>query len=146
MNVDKMWLREAERIAKASNDPSTKTGALIVDGMTNVAEGFNRFPKGIAETEELMNDRPAKYARVLHSECNAIFDAKGLDLTGCTIYIHPFLSCTNCAAMIIEQGIKRVVAPKTPAHLEERWGDSFVTARAMYAEAGVKVDEIELDI
>jgi dCMP deaminase len=71
----------------------------------------------------------------VHCERNAIIFA-GHPLDGCTMYTWPFMSCAACAAMVIQTGIKRVVAPYSQ---NERWKDEFELATLQFQEAGVEI-------
>ena len=51
--------------------------------------------------------------------------------------------CSACAALIIQAGISRVVAPAPHPQLAERWGESIELAIMAMREAGVKVDIVE---
>ena len=142
---DKRYLELARHVASWSKDPSTKTGAVITapDGRV-VSVGYNGFAKGVDDTPERYNDRDLKYKMIVHCERNAILFAKR-DLAGCTLYTWPFMSCSVCAAMVIQAGIKRCVAPPVPPHLLERWGhDMNVLATTMFNEAGVEVVTLDL--
>lgn len=136
---DKRFLDLAQHVAQWSKDPSTKTGAVIVDSDNRVVSiGYNGLPKGVEDTPERMNNRELKYQLTVHCERNAIIFAKQ-PLNGCTLYTWPFMSCSVCAGMVIQAGIKRCVAPK---ELPERWVDSCNLAVKIFNEAGVKVDLI----
>ncbi len=116
MTITKMLkgLRHAKFIGENySKDPRTKVGALILraDG-TPVSWGYNGFPRGIVETTELWNNREEKYKRVLHAESNAIDFARE-SLEGTTIFCSLF-PCSNCAARIVQAGIKTVVFEGEP--------------------------------
>jgi dCMP deaminase len=112
--LDINWLAMAFVVAKRSKDPSTKVGAVIVaaDGK-KVSVGYNGFPAGTSDIEDLWNNRPLKYQRVIHAEANAIINCP-FDTEGSTIYctLHP---CYRCMGMLINAGIKRIV------YYGERW-------------------------
>lgn len=129
-------MRYAKSQAERSKDPSTKTGAVVVDGIEIISTGFNRFPNGVKETEPRYADRALKYRMIVHSETNAIINADR-HLLGTTIYIWPFMCCAPCAGMIIQSGIKRVVAPYND---NPRWQEDFAIATTMFKEAGVTLD------
>lgn len=134
---DDRFLALADHIAGWSKDPSTKVGAVIVRPNRTIASvGYNGFPRGVNDDPERLNDRPVKYAMTVHAEANAILSADGR-LDGCTLYVTPLHPCANCAALIIQSGITRVVArmPTDPAH----WADSFSKAKIMFDEAGIEV-------
>ena len=131
---DERFLQLAQHIAQWSKDPSTKVGAVIVRPNRTIASvGYNGFPRGVNDDERL-NDRPYKYAMTVHAEANAILSANER-LDGCTLYVTPLSPCSSCASILIQSGIKRVVAymPYQPEH----WADSFAIARTMLDEAGV---------
>ena len=139
---DKRFLTLAEHIASWSKDPSTKCGAVIVSGKKIISVGYNGFPAGCKDDNALYQNRDRKYLRVIHAEQNAIYTAReNLELLECTIYIHPLPPCAQCAAAIIQVGIKRVVAPKIiDKELQKRWNNSIIETNAMFNEAGVLLD------
>lgn len=132
---NKRFMELAKLVASWSKDPSTQCGAVIVDNKRIVSVGFNGFPRGVRDDESLYSDRTTKYPRVLHAEANAMAFAYR-DLVGCTIYIWPMLPCAQCAAMIVQRGIKRVVSINTQP---ERWTDSINFSLGLFEEAGVLV-------
>ena len=102
--------------------------------------GFNGFPAGIDDSEELYYDRERKYKRVIHAEKNALLFARQ-NLTGYTIYVWPMPSCSQCAAAIIQSGIARVVTILPSWDHAERWSDDIVETRQMLSEARVVLDQ-----
>jgi len=137
---DRRFLKLAEEVAGWSKDPSTKTGAVIVDSFNRViSTGFNGFPRGVADLPARYQDRVTKLNLIVHCEMNAILFAK-TDLRGSTLYTWPFMSCVRCAVHVIQTGIWRCVAPETPADKAARWADDMKAAREMFKEAGVYLD------
>lgn len=137
---DRRFLEMSRLVASWSKDPSTQTGAVIVDKNNRVVSvGYNGFPKGVVDSEERYNNRELKYKIIVHCERNAIIFANR-SLEGCTLYTSPFMSCSVCASLVIQSGIKRCVAPPIPPHLQERWGEDMALAHIMFAEAGVIMD------
>ena len=115
---------------------------MIADANKRVVSvGYNGFPKGVEDSEERYANRDLKYKIVVHAERNAILFA-GRELTGCTLYTWPFMSCSVCAAMVIQSGITRCVAPKIPDSIRERWGDDVELATQLFREANVTLDII----
>ena len=112
LSWDECFMRIAHVIADRSLDPSTQTGAVIVnDQNVVVGMGYNGWPRGI-KSEDLPWDRDGdlentKYAYVVHSEENAIYNANG-STKGCKIYSTLF-PCNECAKAIIQNGIKEVI-------------------------------------
>jgi len=146
---DRRFLNLAAEVAAWSKDPSTQTGAVIVtnlfQGAPNriISVGFNGFPQHIHDDERL-NERALKYEMVVHAEANAILFA-ARDLRGCSIYTSPFMPCSRCAGLIIQSGIKRVVALEATPEQLERWGANFELSHQMFAEASVVLEEITLE-
>jgi dCMP deaminase len=138
---DRWFIGLAKYIATASKDPSTKVGAVITDRQNRViSTGYNGFPRGVKDSPDRLNDRDTKYSMVVHGEINALlFATQPLD--GTTLYIWPFLSCSRCTSMIINAGIKRVVAPLST---NPRWADSIALSVRLYHEAGVSAVLLEL--
>lgn len=139
---DRRFLELAKHIASWSRDPSTKTGAVIADGKRIVSVGYNGFPQGVDDSPERYADRELKYRMVCHCERNALQFAER-PVRGCTLYTWPFVSCATCAGMVIQAGVKRVVAPVMTPEIAERWKDECAIARLMFSEAGVVVDILE---
>lgn len=131
----------ARHVAKRSKDPSTKVGAVIVDDKKRVVSvGYNGFARGVTDKPERLEDRTVKYRLTLHAEKNAILFAN-TNLDGCSIFVtHP--CCAQCAAQIIQAGIKRVVYPKPDEAFIERWKDDLKLSRMQFNEAGVEVVEL----
>jgi dCMP deaminase len=139
------YLQLAKLVATWSKDPSTKCGAVIVNKNNEiVSAGFNGFPRGIRDLDEWLTHRNTKLMMTLHAEANAILFAKQ-SLNDCTIYTWPMHACSQCAAMIIQSGIKHHVTMNNPI---ERWDDSHKIAETMFNEAKVDVhlyDPLDLE-
>ena len=135
-NWDLRYIELAKHISTWSKDPSTKVGAVITFRNRVISIGFNGLPRGIADTEERLNDKSLKYAMTVHGEMNAILHANR-DLRGATLYTYPFMPCSVCAAKIIQTGIVRVVAPYND---NERWSESFKITEAMFNEVNITLD------
>jgi dCMP deaminase len=141
---DLRFLGLAKHISTWSKDPSTKTGAVIVDLDRRVKSvGYNGFAKGVNDTPERLNNRELKYKLVVHCERNAILFADSVK--GCTLYTWPFCSCSVCASMVIQAGIKRCVAPPIPDSLKGRWGEDVLLTEQIFKEAGVVLDLINCE-
>jgi dCMP deaminase len=142
-NWDSRFLDLARLVATWSKDPSTQTGAVITDWRHRlISVGYNGFARGVDDCAERYANRETKYKMIVHCERNAILFAQR-PLDGCTLYTWPFMSCAACAAMVIQAGIKRCVAPVLPAgDLFDRWSADFLLARLMFDEAGVELVEV----
>ena len=133
---DRRFLALAEHVAQWSKDPSTKTGAVIIDSNNRVVSiGYNGFPRGVDDSLERLENRETKYKIIVHCERNALLFARG-PVEGCRLYTWPFMSCTPCAAMVIQAGIIEVIAPISD---NPRWIEDFNLSRILFSEAGVRV-------
>jgi dCMP deaminase len=136
---DHYFIDIAESVAYASKDPSTKVGAVIVRPDRTVASlGYNGFPRGIMDAPERLADRPTKYSLVVHAEPNAILSARE-PVRGYDIYTTLF-TCSDCAKLIIQAGIKRVVSP---IYDIDRWEKSLALSKRLFDEAGVAWELVE---
>lgn len=128
------FLQLAEVIGTWSKDPSTKVGAVIVRPDKTIASvGYNGFPRG---TKDAYTTRDDKLLRTVHAELNAILSARE-PLHGYTIFISPLFPCANCAAAIIQSGIKHVVARMGAPRAE--WQASFDAAQSLFVQAEVTI-------
>ena len=140
---NKWFLGLAEYVSTASKDPSTKVGSVIVDEERRVVSlGYNGFPRGVDDTEERLNNRDLKYRIIVHAERNSLLFARG-PVKGCTIYTYPMMPCAVCASMIIQSGIKKVVAPKSD---NPRWQEDIELSLLLFKEAGVEVVFLEQEV
>lgn len=143
---DLRFLDAAELVSKNSKDPSTKVGAVIVNGLRQiVGQGYNGLPRGVVDHDVRYTDRDLKYKYVVHAELNAILQA-GDKARGSTLYLYPAFGyppcCNECCKAVIQAGIHRIVGIK-PEEENDRWEDSLRVARIMCEEAGIKIDLIE---
>ena len=135
-NWHERFLSLAEHIAGWSKDPSTKVGAVIVDADRRIiSTGYNGFPRGVEDWPSRLDNRDVKYEMIVHGEINAILFANQ-SIYGCTLYTWPFMPCSRCAAIVIQSGIRTVVAPYND---NPRWKDSFELTEQMFREAGVRL-------
>ena len=129
----------AELSAKRSKDPNTQVGACIVTPDKKIVGiGYNGFPRGCSDDEfpweregESRND--TKYPYVVHAEVNAVLNSTK-KLENCTLFVTEF-PCNECAKIIIQSGIKRIVykSNKYPD------SDSVQASLRLLESAGVKL-------
>ena len=134
----------ARNVASWSKDPSTKVGAVAVCDRRMLVSGFNGLPTGVLDTDARLKDRDQRLKLTTHAEANCVaFAARaGICLNGATVYVWPLMTCSQCAALLIQAGINKVVVPD---YVEpQRWQESFDLARAMFIEAGVSVHRISM--
>jgi len=137
-----VWAIElARHVSLLSKDPSTKVGAVIFDSKRRVIScAYNGFARGVKDTMDRLKDRDIKYKMVLHAEKNAILFATA-PLDGCTIAVtHP--CCAQCAAQVIQSGIKHVLWPRPTPEFMTRWADDYELTMLQFSEAGVTVEEV----
>ena len=134
---DIRFMELARLVSSWSKDPTTQVGAVIVDDKHRVVSvAYNGFPRGVHDREHRLEDREMKLHMTMHAEQNAILFAQR-NLQGCTLYTWPIQCCAQCAAMIIQSGIKRVVSPNVACRPE--WRKSFDIANHMFEEANVEM-------
>lgn len=134
------YLSLAKTISEWSKDPSTKVGAVAVGSRGQIlAQGYNGFPRGIADTPERLNNRDEKYKLIVHGEMNCIYNAalNGTSLDGADMYVHGLPVCSDCAKGIIQIGIKRVFTCY-PESIADKWRESAQLTSDMFQEAGVE--------
>ena len=139
---DEYFMGVALLAAARSKDPNTQVGACIVDNENRIlSTGYNGFPAGCSDDEfpweREGNSLETKYLYVVHAELNAILNAKGKDLTGCSIYVALF-PCNECAKAIIQSGIKEVV------YLSDKYAntDSVKASKKMFNASNVQLRQL----
>lgn len=140
------FLPDAQAAKGRSKDRSTQVGAVVLDDDMNLRiSGYNGFPRGCNDSVEERHLRPTKYDWSAHAEENCVAQAArvGVSLRGCTILLTSLFPCTGCSRMIIQSGIKRVIAPeiKDAGSGEGRipWSEKERIALEMLEEAGIEV-------
>ena len=142
---DKRFMSLAKLVSTFSKDPSTGVGSVIVDeNQRIVSTGFNGLPRQVADSTDRLNNRELRLALTLHAEQNAVLFAER-SIRGTTCYVWPLPPCSRCAALLIQAGVGRVVAPEPGSQLAERWGESIQLAVMALREAGVQVDILDLE-
>lgn len=107
-SLDKRYLEMAQIWAGNSYCKRRQVGALIVKDKMIISDGYNGTPSGFENICEDENNVTKPY--VLHAEANAITKvAKSNNSSeGATLYVTTS-PCMECAKLIIQSGIKRVV-------------------------------------
>lgn len=105
---DQRYLEMARIWAKNSYCTRRQVGALVVKNNMIISDGYNGTPSGFENVCEDDNGVTKPY--VLHAEANAItkLARSSNNSDGATIYITAS-PCIECAKLIIQSGIKRVV-------------------------------------
>lgn len=135
--------------ARLSVDPSTQTGAVLVDNFGSIiGEAANVFPGGVEATPARLADRDFKLTHIVHAEVGAILAAARLGLrTNKATLFAPWFACCNCAKTIIQSGVSRVIGHrKLMDATPERWQVDIRAADHMLDEAGVVRQYVEGEI
>lgn len=106
--LDERYLRMARIWSENSYCIRRQVGALIVKDASIISDGYNGTPSGFENVCEDANNVTKPY--VLHAEANAITKVakSGNSSDGSTLYVTAS-PCIECAKLIIQSGIKRVV-------------------------------------
>lgn len=141
--VDKWVVRHLELcdvVSTWSKDPSSQFGCFITDSKHRpLGYGFNGFPRGFQDLPERWNDRPFKYAHVIHAEENAIINSTG-SLDGAIAYVNG-CPCSSCMGKLAQTGIVEVWSWVPTGDYLKRWSvkDPLTVAH----ECGVSVNFVE---
>ena len=135
LKLDKRYIRMASVWAENSYCTRRQVGALIVKDKMIISDGYNGTPTGFENICEDESNTSKPY--VLHAEANAITKlAKSSNSSdGATLYVTAS-PCIECAKLIIQAGIKRVVYTE-----KYRLTDGI----DLLERAGIVVDYLELN-
>ena len=130
---DSRYLEMASIWAKNSYCKRRQVGALIVKDSMIISDGYNGTPSGFENICEDESGVTKPY--VLHAEANALTKVakSGNSSLGATLYVTAS-PCMECAKLIIQSGIKRVVYKD-----EYRITDGIDLLR----RAGIEVEQID---
>lgn len=106
--LDLRYMRMTTIWAENSYCQRRKVGALIVKNKMIISDGYNGTPSGFENVCEDNHNLTIPY--VLHAEANAItkIARSSNSSEGATLYVTAS-PCIECAKLIIQAGIKRVV-------------------------------------
>ena len=129
---DHSYLEMAEIWARNSYCKRRKVGALLVKDRMIISDGYNGTPSGF---ENICEEDGVTKPYVLHAEANAITKVakSGNSSQGATLYVTAS-PCLECAKLIIQSGIKRVV-----------YRDAYRLTDGidLLARAGIIVEQVE---
>lgn len=105
--LDLRYLRMARIWAENSYCKRRQVGALVVKDKMIISDGYNGTPSGF---ENVCEEDGVTKPYVLHAEANAITKVAQSNNSskGATLYVTTS-PCIECAKLIIQSGIKRVV-------------------------------------
>ena len=132
-NLDTRYMRMATIWAENSYCKRRQVGALLVKDKMIISGGYNGTPSGFDNNGEDENNSSFPY--VLHAEANAITKVARSNNSsdGATLYVTAS-PCIECAKLIIQAGIKRVV-----------YGEQYrlLDGVDLLRKAGIDVSQIE---
>jgi len=106
-NWDDYFMAIAMVVTTKSLDPNTCHATLLVDEKHRIISlGYNGPPRNFVD-ENVPKEAPDKRPWFIHSELNAIFNAK-TSLEGATAYITG-RPCGECFRSLLQVGVKKVV-------------------------------------
>lgn len=127
IDLDITYLKMAQEWGQLSKAKRKKVGCLIVKDGQIISDGYNGTPAGYSNECEFINENFLPQAKnkletkpeVLHAESNALMKlAKSTNSSkGSTIYL-TMSPCFECAKLIIQAGVVRVVYSETYRNLE----------------------------
>lgn len=144
LEKDMFYMEFAKHAASKSKDPKTKVGSCLVNDKRLLSIGYNGAPRGfpdeiVPKDSDIKSLRDNKNSYMVHSELNAILNYGGSlnDLQGATLYV-TISPCHECAKVIIQTGIKRVV------YLEDyHRSETCNMAKLLFKISGVKCERLE---
>ena len=111
---DKVYMQIAENISSLSYAVNAKVGCIIVSPEQQIiSHGWNGMPSGYDNCCEYYDEnlkRLKTKPEVIHAESNAILKCTkiGTSTKDATLYV-TLSPCIDCAKLILQSGIKRVV-------------------------------------
>ena len=135
---DKAYMKMAKAFSELSQAVRAKVGCVIVSPEGQIiSQGYNGMPAGMDNCCEHEEDgKLVSNKEVLHAESNAITKCAkwGGKTDGATIYI-TLSPCIDCAKLIIQAGITRVV-----------YGEEYRNTEGidLLKKVGVKVELLEI--
>lgn len=137
--LDETYMNVAYQIAGLSKCKRRIVGAIIVKDNNILSFGYNGTPAGMDNCcENKVGDKLYTKWLVLHAETNAITKVarSTMSSAGATLYATTS-PCAQCAKLIIQAGIKRVV-------FHEEYHAS-TEAFELFSQSGVKVKQLKYD-
>jgi dCMP deaminase len=131
---DEYFMQIARDVSTRATCNRRLVGAVVVLDKRILTTGYNGSPHGLPHCSDpnvgcKMQD--GHCIRTLHAECNAIIQGalNGVSLRGGTLYV-TCQPCNNCAKMIINAGIVKVV-------FDGDYPDEF--AMELFTQAGMEI-------
>lgn len=136
---DRAYMKMTQAFAELSYAVRAKVGCVIVSPEGQIiSQGYNGMPSGMDNCCEHEEDgKLVSNKEVLHAESNAITKCAkyGGKTDGCTIYV-TLSPCIDCAKLIVQSGIRRVVYGERYHNTE---GIDFLS------RVGIQVDYLNIE-
>jgi dCMP deaminase len=146
---DEYFIELADAASKRATCDRGRSGCVIVRDKQVLVSGYVGSPAGLPHCDEVGHllkkvthsdgSVTEHCMRTVHAEQNALIQAAklGVALEGSTIYCR-MTPCRTCAMLIINAGVKKVVAEKK----YHAGGES----EKMFNEAGVELDHVHKEV
>ncbi|MEL3908960.1 MAG: cytidine/deoxycytidylate deaminase family protein [Treponemataceae bacterium] len=146
---DEYFMEVCRAIAKRATCDRGRSGCVIARDNQILVTGYVGAPVGLPHCDDVGHQikkvthedgRVSEHCvRTVHAEQNAICQAakRGISIDGATLFCK-MTPCRTCAMLIINCGIKRVVA-------EMRYHDSADTLK-MFEQAGVQIEHLSDEV
>ena len=145
LSWDEYFMEVCRAIAKRATCDRGRSGCVIARDNQLLVTGYVGAPRGLPHCDDVghqfkkMQHEDGSVSqhcvRTVHAEQNAICQAakRGISIDGATLYCK-MTPCRTCAMLIINCGIKRVIA-------EKRYHDS-IDSIEMFKQAGVELEHL----
>ena len=142
---DEYFMEVCRAIAKRATCDRGRSGCVIARDNQLLVTGYVGAPRGLPHCDDVGHQfKKVQHedgsvsqhcVRTVHAEQNAICQAakSGISIDGATLYCK-MTPCRTCAMLIINCGIKRVIA-------EKRYHDSADSIQ-MFKQAGVELEHL----
>jgi dCMP deaminase len=143
---DEYFSRITREVSLRATCLRRRVGAILVLDKRILATGYNGAPRGVRhcgeigcmrEEQNIPSGTRHELCRGLHAEMNVLIQAAnhGIRVQDATLYSTIF-PCSLCAKMLINGGIRRIVA-------QGDYADPL--AKELFAEAGIEVDLFDFE-
>lgn len=140
---DQYFMSVALLSAQRSKDPLTQVGACLVnDDKVIVGTWYNWFPKWCSDDifprdKNSDNAIENKHSYVVHAEVNAILNANATT-KWTTMYVWLF-PCNECAKILIQSGIKKIIYGSD----SKAWREDNIASKRMLDSAGIEYKQFQ---
>jgi dCMP deaminase len=146
---DEYFMEVCDAISKRATCDRGRSGCVIAKDNQLLVTGYVGAPAGLPHCDEVGHQLKKMLhedgsisthcVRTVHAEQNAICQAakRGISIEGATLYCR-MTPCRTCAMLIINCGIRRVVAQRRYHDAED--------SEAMFAKAGIGLEYVHNEV